>query len=110
MRVFIYVNTNETQKHITIHCENKRPCPHIMQQILRANVSVSCDISLLTQDKSIMKIGETQNSFWLLMYINCCDNSFLQMFLNNVEIQTHILKPYNFRSDNVTFCDKCSYS
>lgn len=109
MRVFIYVNTNTTQKHITIHCESKKPCPHIMQQILRANAIVSCKISSLTQNKSIIKIGETENSFWLLMYANCCDDSFLRTFLDNVEIQNQVLTGYGFNpTTDITFCDKCS--
>jgi len=75
MRIFVYVNTNPTQRHITIHYEQSKACPHIMQQILSQNTNPTCSISDMSKnkDKSIIKLGVTANSYWLLIQVNICE-------------------------------------
>ena len=104
MRIFIYVNINPTQKHITIHCENKGPCPHILQQILSQNVSNKCSIQDISKNKSIIKIGVTTNSYWILVYVDNCDQ--VKKKISDIDIIKNILNKYNI--SNVTLCSKCS--
>ena len=106
MRVFIYVNLNQTQKHITIHYERINPCPHIMQQIISGNVVTNCTISdvSLKQDKSILKLGGTANSYWLLIHTkDCCCN--LKQIKQNPIIQDILRKNPNI---SINICTQCN--
>lgn len=94
MRVFVYINTNSTQGHITIHCETKQVCPHVLQQILKNNVLFTCSIQdiSINKDKSVIKFAETDNSYWLLLHIKSCNcEGILKevqniLLINNIDI------------------------
>jgi len=75
MRIFVYANINSDRKHITIHCEQSKTCPHIMQQIIPQNINPICSINDMSKnkDKSIIKLGGTANGYWLLIHVNNCE-------------------------------------
>jgi len=74
MRVLVYVNENPTEKHITIHCEKKGPCSHVFQQLISGNTQMNLTIQDLSQGrKEAIKIAETENAYWILLWVNTYD-------------------------------------
>lgn len=74
MRVLVYVNENSDKKHIYIHCEIKKPCGDIFKQLLASNTKMTPTISDLSGgSKEAIKIAETENSYWILLYANSCE-------------------------------------
>jgi len=113
MRIFVYVNTNPTQKHITIHYEQSKVCPHIMQQILSRNTStITCSISDVSKnkDKSIIKLGETANSYWLLIHVKCeCNKNAINAIKEKLsEIGDPDIEDILKQSDKFQICNICS--
>ena len=74
MRILVYVNTNNTQKHITIHLE-KKVCPYIFQNVSKNSSIIINPIQDVSEDiaNEVIKIAETENSFWLLVHANSCE-------------------------------------
>jgi len=94
MRVLVYVNTNPSQKHITIHCEITNSCPHVFQQLISQNTSMTTTIRSWN-NKRVIKIAETSNSFWLLIWIDAnscinCQNLINDPFIQNIAKQYQI--------------------
>ena len=101
MRALVYVNINPTQKHITIHCEENNPCSVIFQQILSGNANPKCNIQQLSNDKSVIKIGETDNSFWLLIWVKDIEDC--RQLINHPEIQ-NIANKHGIQNITIHHC------
>jgi len=99
MRYFVYVNHNPDRKSIKVHCERNGPCGHILKQIIPGNVAVSCSIISLTPDKGVLKIGITDNSYWLLVWADSPQDA-----ANNPVVKK-IAQDFNI--SNVVFCSTC---
>jgi len=113
MRIFVYINTNPTQKHITVHYEQSKACPHIMQQILSQNTTtITCSISDVSNndDKSIIKLGETANSYWLLIHVKCeCNKNAIDVIKEKLsEINDTDIDDILEQSGKFKICDICS--
>ena len=108
MRLFIYVNENSHTKHITIHCEQKEPCPHLMQQIISGNTQDEvCEITDISGgEKKVLKLRKSQNTYWLLLHIpnNECNNLNLNQIRETPEIK-NILN--SIKDIPIQFCNIC---
>lgn len=86
-RFLFYVNENPTQKHITGHRELKGPCNHVFQQLLSGNTTMSVNIS---RRNNCIKIAETANSYWLLIwsdsYHNAKNNTYLRQIASRLGV------------------------
>ena len=82
MRFLVYVNTNPDRKHITIHCEKSKSCGHVFQQLIAQQTSANPTISTINNSKEVIKIAETDNSYWLVIWA-----SDLNSLLNNPALQ-----------------------
>ena len=85
MRFLVYVNENTDRKHITIHCETNGPCGHVFQQLISQQTTFQPKISTIpptSTSKEIIKIAETDNSYWLIVWARNLDE-----VKNNPELQ-----------------------
>jgi len=111
MRLFIYVNEHQYSKHITIHCEQTKPCPHLMQQIIKKDISENIvkieDISL-QQNKKVLKLKKDQenDTYWLLLHIpnNECNNINLNQIKRIPEIENILNR---IEEISIRFCNRC---
>lgn len=106
MRIFVYVNINPIQRHMMIHCENKKTCSHIMQHILTRNIPSASTVEDVSEDrdKSVIKLGETKNSFWLLINVSECLN--IVDKVKKIKVISDFLEKYPSTSINVH--EECS--
>jgi hypothetical protein len=65
-RVFVHVN--ETHKYVNIHFETNNACPDVFKHIAGGVYSANFPIERLASDT--IKIGETGNSYWLIIWID----------------------------------------
>jgi len=104
MRILIYVNTNPTEKHITIHCEQRSPCGDVFKQLLAETTKMRPTIEDLTKNKEIkkeiIKIAVTDNSYWLLMWIPDNVKDVKQYVTSNSTIQK-IMKDKEIKTDKI---------
>ena len=49
--------SNQTTKHITVHCESEKSCGEIMKQIKKSEKQYSIDS--INSDNDVLKLGET---------------------------------------------------
>ena len=71
MRILVYVNKNPTMKHITIHCERTQACSHVFQNLASGRTQMNSSlVDLSNGDKRAIKIAETENSYWILLWID----------------------------------------
>lgn len=100
MRVLVYVNHTPGTAHIEIHCECNGVCPRVFQQILSGNAQVLKCLEDFDpgNPKQFIKIAETKNAFWLLVWIpnTCChelkDNPLIQQIAKSYGITSNQIK------------------
>jgi len=66
-RYFVYVNTHPIEKHIRVHPEDKGPCNEIFKMIRIGSAYATPSVIEKISD-DIIKLGETDNSYWLLIW------------------------------------------
>ena len=100
-RFLFYVNINPDRKHITGHCEHSQACKHVFKQLISNNTSMKPTIGILSQnnDKGCIKIGETDNSFWLIIWGDTYNNA------KNHPCLTRIMQEYSIQS--ISDCKDC---
>jgi hypothetical protein len=101
-RYLVYVNTNPSEKHITIHLENKKACPYVFQQLLRRNTPGTLSIEDLSNGKkTAIKFAESggKNSYWIIIWDESED------ILNNPIIKK-IADTLKVRVKTCTTCSK----
>ena len=88
-RWFVYVNTNSTEKHITIHPEANGPCGTICQQICVGG-PYEDTFPIERPNESIIKTGETLNSYWLIVWAqnlnDVINHPYIQAEANRTEV------------------------
>lgn len=76
MRILVYVNENPTEKHITIHRERTEPCSYVFQNLISGRTQMSSTlVDLSNGEKRAIKIAETENSYWILLWIDKDDDA-----------------------------------
>lgn len=82
------VNVNITHSTIVVHSESKEKCSEIFKQITTDNTSSKKDIEQIGNNKSILKIGTTDNSFWLLIHenIDSTEENIKNILLNDLKL------------------------
>jgi len=66
MRYLVNVNTNHST--IKVHKEEDKSCSEIFKQIIAEYAASDTNIKQIGENKNILKIGTTENSFWLLVH------------------------------------------
>lgn len=97
MRILVYVNENPTEKHITIHCERKGPCNCVFQNLASGRTQMTSTlIDLSNGNKTAIKIAETENSYWILLWIdkdkNPQQNNIIKQIAKNLGVQINNCK------------------
>jgi len=105
---FKHAYINSDRKHITIHYEQSKACPHIMKHIMQQNTTVS-DMSK-NKDKSIIKLGGTANGYWLLIHVKCeCNKDAIDAIKEKLsEIDDEDINDILKQSGKFKICDICS--
>ena len=100
MRVLVYVNTNPTEKHITIHLELDKPCPHIFK-----HTSSPFKTELTKFNKgNYIKVAEKPNSYWIILHIPFDYNIF---DIDKHPVIVEIAKKENIPSSKIEICNEC---
>jgi len=98
MRFFVFVNSGGNP-HIKIHPETSHPCGEIMKNIQQGGVYFNTFSIVKSNDSTIIKTGETKNSYWLIVW-----GSSLSAVMNHPYLQD-IAKKLEVKID---VCQNCS--
>lgn len=69
-RYFVYVNTNNDRKHITLHCENRGVCSHIFKHTKKGGRNEEKFYIEELNDSGTFKTADKDNSYWLIVLAN----------------------------------------
>jgi len=88
-RYFVYVNTHPIEKHIRVHPEDKGPCNEIFKMIKKESAyATNSFIEKISED--IIKVGETDNSYWLLIWAtslgDVLNHSFVKQIAQDLDL------------------------
>ena len=83
---------NPTEKHIMIHCERGGACSHAFQQLQSGTTQMNPTVQDLSGgQKEAIKIAETTNGYWILLWVSSCDdaenNSVIQQIAQLLGVQ-----------------------
>jgi hypothetical protein len=67
-RWFVYVNENQSEKHITIHPEATGPCVDIVPRIRKGGRDQGKFWIEVISSTETIKTGEVTNSYWLVIW------------------------------------------
>jgi hypothetical protein len=96
-RWLVYVNTNSTEKHITIHEERIKICGHLFKNIKKDGKN-SKKTSIRILPGGAIKIGWTKNGYWLVVHAK---NK------NGISKQDDVLKASKKLGVPIDFCTLC---
>ena len=86
MRYLVNVNTNHST--IKVHKEDNQSCSEIFKQMIAEYATHNEDIIQVGDNKDILKLGITDNSFWLLIHesVDSSKESIKSILSNNLNL------------------------
>jgi len=84
-RCLVYVN--EATSRVIIHPERNGPCPHVFQQFIAGNTTMTTTVvDLSNGKKEVIKIAETKykDSYWLIVYGKDIDEIINNQIVQNI--------------------------
>lgn len=97
-RYFVYVNTNPTKKHITIHPENTGPCSEICKHIRIGGAYSGVFRIERIRGRNTIRIEGAENSYWLVVWA---------AQLNRVQTHPDVAEAQRLLGVTPAFCSKC---
>ena len=96
-RFLIYVNTNPTQRHITVHPETTAPCQFVFQHVhLTGQHAAQFPIERL--ERNAFRVAEGDNGYWLLVW---------SPNIHEVYQNEHVLSAVQDLERNPQLCENC---
>ena len=96
-RYFVYVNTHNDKKHITVHRESSKPCPHVFKHVQSGGIYEDT-FKITRLDGGTLKTAEKDNSYWLIVWTSNA---------SDVEKDMHVVKASNDLDVSIDYCEAC---